>query len=63
LIDYFSNGLKTCIKEPNINNLNTQELIDKIHSKITGTSFNTDKIKMFREKFLNINNDLNYKPK
>lgn len=62
LATVFKNDLRDSIKDVN-GVLNNDDLIDKIHKKISGTSFNTSKMKMLREKFLNNQNDSKYKPK
>ncbi len=36
------------------------DLINKIHTKISGTSFNTSKMKILREKFLNTQNNTKF---
>lgn len=61
----FENDLKTSIKDiPNIkiNKLDTEQLINQIHIKINGTSFNTSQMKMLRERFLKNQHDSTYKP-
>lgn len=62
LATVFKNDLRDSVKDVK-GIFNDNDLIDQIHKKISKTSFNTSKMKMLREKFLNNQNDSTYKPK